>query len=311
MSIFVLLLTAIALCISISSITTSIVLYLKFKEKWRLVYLLFGIGMIIYLFVYQYKYIYDVFIAYQYTQSLFYFFIESIFTSIDTLLFIFLIFYLHDKKLPNLIKITIWGNFVFLLLITLTFFPSVYFLTEESDLTSLLYLLFIIANIFDYLLFTGFGLYFLFNWKKVPDKIMKQGMFMVILVTLFIIPLWIINQYLVSQWLPKNYYFLNEIITPVYTLLWFGTILYFNINQLKRLATQNQELSSDFIHKYEITKREKDIILHLLKGIESNKIAEQLFISRKTVNTHIYNIYKKCDISNRVELVNLVGQFKI
>jgi two-component system, NarL family, response regulator LiaR len=69
------------------------------------------------------------------------------------------------------------------------------------------------------------------------------------------------------------------------------------IQWLQRHEINNEE-------KYAITKREKEILLLLDKGNSYNAIADTLFISSKTVRKHIYNIYSKLGVSNKVEAVN-------
>ena len=58
-------------------------------------------------------------------------------------------------------------------------------------------------------------------------------------------------------------------------------------------------------NKYNITKREKEIIQLVLDGDSNKKISETLLISIPTVKNHLYNIFQKCGAKNRVELVNL------
>ncbi len=58
--------------------------------------------------------------------------------------------------------------------------------------------------------------------------------------------------------------------------------------------------------QYGITERESEIVELLRKGFSSKEIAEKLYISLRTVETHVYNIYRKCEVKNKVELINMV-----
>lgn len=58
--------------------------------------------------------------------------------------------------------------------------------------------------------------------------------------------------------------------------------------------------------RFNITAREKDIIICLLKGESNKTIAYSLNISKKTVDNHIYNIFHKTGANNRIELINLI-----
>jgi len=58
--------------------------------------------------------------------------------------------------------------------------------------------------------------------------------------------------------------------------------------------------------EYGITNREKEIIQLIFSGKSNKEIGEILYISVKTVKYHVYNIYRKLKIKNRIELINLV-----
>ncbi len=60
-----------------------------------------------------------------------------------------------------------------------------------------------------------------------------------------------------------------------------------------------------------LTNREKEVIRFVIDGYTSNEIADKLFISTKTVNTHRSNIMKKFDVKNSIGLVKKVKELKI
>ena len=55
--------------------------------------------------------------------------------------------------------------------------------------------------------------------------------------------------------------------------------------------------------KYDLTKREKQILRLLFEGVSNKDIAEQLNKSVRTVETHRFNIMKKLNVNNVVELL--------
>lgn len=54
--------------------------------------------------------------------------------------------------------------------------------------------------------------------------------------------------------------------------------------------------------KYELTRRECEILELLYEGKEKEEIAEELFIAENTLRRHIYNIYVKMGIQHRWQL---------
>lgn len=64
----------------------------------------------------------------------------------------------------------------------------------------------------------------------------------------------------------------------------------------KRIADPNDE-------KPKISPREAEILQCMVKGMSNHEIANQLFISERTVNVHKYNLMQKTASRNAVELV--------
>lgn len=56
--------------------------------------------------------------------------------------------------------------------------------------------------------------------------------------------------------------------------------------------------------RYHLTKREKEILRMVIDGKHNKDIAESLGKSVRTVETHRFNIMKKMDVNNAVDMVN-------
>ena len=74
-------------------------------------------------------------------------------------------------------------------------------------------------------------------------------------------------------------------------------------------AISAEDLPGEFIREYQISAREKEVLPLLCDGMSSKDIAENLFISPRTVENHIRNIYRKCGVKRRLELVKLIGRY--
>lgn len=68
---------------------------------------------------------------------------------------------------------------------------------------------------------------------------------------------------------------------------------------------QRQAISNSEAEKLGmLSAREKEILELLSKGLMYKEIASQLFLSPETVRKHVYHIYEKLHVSNRVAAVN-------
>ena len=55
--------------------------------------------------------------------------------------------------------------------------------------------------------------------------------------------------------------------------------------------------------KGELTPREQDVLRLLIKGFTNKKIANDLFISEKTVKSHLNKIFKKLNVNRRLDAI--------
>lgn len=60
-----------------------------------------------------------------------------------------------------------------------------------------------------------------------------------------------------------------------------------------------------------LTRREKDVLLLVTQGENNKSIAEKLVVSEITVKSHLNNIFKKLNVSNRTQAVLLAMQMNL
>jgi DNA-binding NarL/FixJ family response regulator len=72
-------------------------------------------------------------------------------------------------------------------------------------------------------------------------------------------------------------------------------LLNFSSPKKESMAVEKKESS--------LTEREKDVLLCLVKGMNNKEIAQNLFISDKTVKIHVSNIFKKLEVKSRSQVV--------
>jgi len=101
-----------------------------------------------------------------------------------------------------------------------------------------------------------------------------------------------------------------------FTTLWIffvlaGVIVFYRykVRAIERRLRDESDMEKLF-RKKKISKREREILLLVIRGLTSREIEDKLFISYGTVKNHIYSIYKKLNVKNRAEIVNLFKDIK-
>jgi DNA-binding CsgD family transcriptional regulator len=97
-------------------------------------------------------------------------------------------------------------------------------------------------------------------------------------------------------------------VLPVFFIIWNSFNIYYSIKhyKYKHIKKYHSKISLDFIKKYSITDREKQVISLILKGFKNKEIAAHLALTSGTIKGYIHKIYKKIGVQNRVQLVKIV-----
>ncbi len=69
------------------------------------------------------------------------------------------------------------------------------------------------------------------------------------------------------------------------------------------LSPKQVGLNDPFSKEIELTPRERDIVILIANGFTNKKMAEQLFISKHTIETHRKNIMQKLQLDSSADLV--------
>lgn len=60
------------------------------------------------------------------------------------------------------------------------------------------------------------------------------------------------------------------------------------------------------LNKYELSRAECLVVRQLLKGITNKEIADELFVTEKTVKYHLTSIFRKTATKSRLQLISIV-----
>ncbi|MCP4313017.1 MAG: response regulator transcription factor [Bacteroidetes bacterium] len=109
---------------------------------------------------------------------------------------------------------------------------------------------------------------------------------------------------------------LHEIFTflfIIFFLSWHLIPIFFMNLYLEKYHSNTSTLQADFevslesfSGKFEISKREKEVVQLICKGLSNQEISDALFISLQTVKDHTHRIFNKTGVKNRVQLTNLI-----
>lgn len=98
----------------------------------------------------------------------------------------------------------------------------------------------------------------------------------------------------------------QELLTAIQTV--YNKSLYFSADVQKSLF---EAALDDPLDLPRLTRREEEVLRSIGEGKTTNEIAEQLFVSPHTIETHRRNLMQKFNVSNSAALIKMATQYKL
>lgn len=98
----------------------------------------------------------------------------------------------------------------------------------------------------------------------------------------------------------------SELRDAIITILSGGA--HFPVSEELSPVPEDSYFFDEFLKKYQLTKREVEVIRLVCQEMSTKEIAAKLFLSELTVNTHRRNILKKLSLKNVAGLMNFAKQ---
>jgi DNA-binding CsgD family transcriptional regulator len=137
-----------------------------------------------------------------------------------------------------------------------------------------------------------------FRLNNIVNRFLRYSLLLINIIIAIYIPVYLFE-----------YFRYGTFFSPVIFILAFNVLFIiptlFNAGRMN--LTEEKGIPDHFISSHNITDREKEIIIFLLNGLSYSEISDRLFISDKTVETHVYNIYRKTGVKNRIQLFRLIS----
>lgn len=154
----------------------------------------------------------------------------------------------------------------------------------------------------------GLGLVLIgFSLGRTADPVLRWALLVFLILSLAFFPLMWADAAI--GWLPflAGLSFLEGFAFPLYFLVLNCLSIAFGLRYLNRPAySEAGRPTPFFLERFGITDREASVIGLLLEGASGKDIADKLYISAKTVENHVTNIYRKVGARNRVQLFRLI-----
>lgn len=216
----------------------------------------------------------------------------------EVYLFIFIIWQFFEKQIPKLINY----SFIAVLCGWFISFAAGTILFINNNEKMFLLKLYSVTNVVVSLLFLILTLYLIWSVKHLSPGDKKHA---IIFFGITYLIYCIVDT--TSIIFPPRISHLAMVLNGIFLNITFLSLLKPFLKLFGGRTADSGDLSSSldqFVEKFNISPREREIIEMILKGMSNKEIEAKIFISPSTVKNHIYHIFQKSGVKSRAQLTN-------
>lgn len=211
----------------------------------------------------------------------------------------YLITSLISRKISTGVERVIWGwNILYVIE------GIVFFIFPENALALPLVSIMLLVTIAIWILFL------LINIKGLSNKLLKSSLSGFIILSFIFLLLLILDMLITTVPIESLSIIDNFSMAFYFVGINIGAFFFAGGFLNREAYMEKGKLTSSFLENFNLTSREGEIIEKVYQGKTNREIGEDLFISGKTVENHLRNIYQKMQIKSRMQLVTELNTWK-
>ena len=102
-----------------------------------------------------------------------------------------------------------------------------------------------------------------------------------------------------------------ELLISAIAVVFFVIGIYINKKSRTEKSRETVEVDKEKLESLGISKREYEVLLHIVTGLSNKEIGNKLHVSESTVKTHVSNLLVKLDVKRRTQAIQKAKELKI
>ena len=102
-----------------------------------------------------------------------------------------------------------------------------------------------------------------------------------------------------------------ELLISMVALVFFCIGIYINKKTATSLTIPLKTGNTGKLDELGISKREYEVLQHVVQGFSNKEIGEKLHLSESTIKTHVSNLFVKLDAKRRTQAIQKAKELKI